>query len=302
MLTIKRLIYRWIDKKFLGGCSSYNSLEIRKSCRSKLQAREVFAAHNVPHAKGETFLNPFKAVRFARTHGFPLVVKPNVSGFSRGSHFPITSYKELLLGIFRAKMWWPVSVVEQYLEGKNYRIVVVKDGIMSVIRRYPPFVDGDGQSSICSLIDRENELRRNMNLYPVIHPISKDRKTISYLKKKNKSLDYIPAEGERVQLFNRISLAPGGVVEIIEKASLSDDNRELFEGILEHFGANILGIDAIFEKGIDQSYQKQQVILLEVNSRPYLKMHDFPRYGQVEDLQPYYDSLDSLAIRQQDIY
>ena len=178
MLTIKRLIYKWVDRRFLGDCSSYNSLSIRKSCRSKLQARNVFEACNIPHAKGTTFLSPLKAVRFARVHGFPLVVKPNVSGFSRGSHFPITSLKELLLAIFWAKMWWPVTVVEQYLEGKNYRIVVVKEGIMSVIQRYPPFVDGDGKSSISTLIDRENDLRESMGLYPVIHPISKDRKVI----------------------------------------------------------------------------------------------------------------------------
>ena len=302
MLTINRLIYRWIDNRFLGGCSSYNSLDIRKSCRSKLQARNVFATHNIPHAKGDTFLSPFKAVRFARTHGFPLVVKPNVSGFSRGSHFPLTNYQELLLAMFWAKMWWPVSVVEEYLEGKNYRIVVVKEGIMSVIRRYPPFIDGDGKSSINLLIDSENELRKSMDLYPVIHPIPKDRKIVKYLKKKDLSLDSIPVKDERVQLFSRISLAPGGVVETIDKTSLTNDNRQLFEGILEHFGANILGIDAIFEKGIDQSYQQQKTILLEVNSRPYLKMHDVPRYGGREDLKPYYDRLNSLAVKQQDIF
>ena len=302
MLTINRLVYKWIDSRFLGGCSSYNSLDIRKSCRSKLQARTAFATHNIPHAKGDTFLSPFKAVRFARTHGFPLVVKPNVSGFSRGSHFPLTNYKELLLAMFWAKMWWPVSVVEEYLEGKNYRIVVVKEGIMSVIRRYPPFIDGDGKSSINLLIDSENELRKSMDLYPVIHPIPKDRKIVKYLKKKDLSLDSIPVKDERVQLFSRISLAPGGVVETIDKTSLTNDNRQLFEGILEHFGANILGIDAIFEKGIDQSYQQQKTILLEVNSRPYLKMHDVPRYGGREDLKPYYDRLNSLAVKQQDIF
>ena len=302
MLTLNRLVYKWIDKQFLGGCSSYNSLDIRKSCRSKLQARKVFDAHNIPHARGTTFFSPLKAVRFARNHGFPLVVKPNVSGFSRGSHFPLNNVKELLTAIFWAKMWWPVSVVEQYLEGKNYRIVVVKEGIMSVIRRYPPFVDGDGKSSISNLIDQENDLRRKMDLYPVIHPIPKDRKIIGYLKKKNMTLNSIPDAGERVRLFSRISLAPGGVVEIIDKNSLPSDNKELFEGILDHFGANILGIDAIFEKGIEHSYRQQKVILLEVNSRPYLKMHDVPRFGQAEDLKPYYDKLDKMVVGQQDIY
>ncbi len=302
MVTLKRLIYKWIDKRFLGGCSSYNSLDVRKSCRSKLQARNVFEAHKIPHAKGTTFLNPMTGVKFARMHGFPLVVKPNVSGFSRGSHFPITNFKELLSAIFWAKMWWPVTVVEQYLEGKNYRIVVVKDGIMSVIRRYPPFVDGDGKSSISSLIDQENDLRKSMGLYPVIHAIPKDRKITAYLKKKNMTLHSIPDAGERVRLFSRISLAPGGVVEIIDKNSLPSENRELFEGILDHFGANILGIDAIFEKGIEHSYHQQKVILLEVNSRPYLKMHDVPRYGQPEDLKPFYDKLNNMAVGHQDIY
>jgi len=302
MLTINRLIYKWIDKRFLGGCSNYNSLEVRKSCRSKQQARSVFAAHDIPHAEGTTFLNPLSAVSFARKHGFPLVVKPDVSGFSRGSHFPITNYKELLAAVFLAKMWWPVSVVEKYLEGKNYRIVVVKEGIMSVIRRYPPFVDGDGQSSIGSLIDKENETRKRMGLYPVIHPIPKDKKIVGYLRKKNLTLFSIPAAGERVQLFNRISLAPGGVVETIDKDSISYDNRELFAGILDHFGANILGVDAIFKNGIEQSYRQQEIILLEVNSRPYLKMHDVPRFGEVEDLKPYYDKLNNYVIEQQDIY
>jgi len=302
METLKRLIYKWIDTRFLGGCSSYNSLDIRKSCRSKLQARNMFEANNIPHAKGTTFFSPLKAFRFAREHGFPLVVKPNVSGFSRGSHFPLTNFKELIIGMWWAKMWWPVTVIEQYLEGKNYRIVVVKEGIMSVIRRYPPFVDGDGESSISMLIDRENDLRKSMDLYPVIHPIPKDGRITGYLKKKNLTLDSVPGEGERVRLFSRISLAPGGVVEIIDKNSISPDNRELFEGILDLFDAHILGVDAIFEKGIEQSYRQQKAILLEVNSRPYLKMHDVPRYGQAEDLKPYYDRLNSMAVAQQDIY
>lgn len=116
------------------------------------------------------------------------------------------------------------------------------------------------------------------------------------------TLDSIPGAGERIRLFSRISLAPGGVVEIIDKNSIPSDNRELFEGILDHFGANILGVDAIFEKGIEHSYRQQKAILLEVNSRPYLKMHDVPRYGQAENLKPYYERLNSMAVGQKDIY
>jgi D-alanine-D-alanine ligase-like ATP-grasp enzyme len=302
MRSIKHIIYSWIDTGFLGGCSSYNSLEVRKSCRSKLQARTIFAENGVPHAQGATFFWPFKAIRFAQKFGFPLVIKPNVSGFSRGSYFPITSYPDLIKAIMLAKIWWPVTVVEEYLEGKNYRVLVVKGEIMSVIRRYPPFVDGDGHLTIKALIDRENDIRKEMNLGPVIHPIPKDTKIIRYLRKQNLTLESIPAAGERIRLYNRISLAPGGVVEIIDKKTLPEENRRLFVQLLADFGANILGIDAIFEKGIEESCCNQKSILLEVNSRPYLKMHDFPRYGTAEDLSRFYKNLDNLEVLQQDVF
>ena len=302
MKTAKKIIYKWIDKLFLGGCSSFNSLAVRKSCRTKFQARSAFAQNNIPHAQGTLFLNPLKAHQFAKKHGFPLVIKPDVSGFSRGSHFPITNFSELWKAAIRVKIWWPISVIERYLEGKNYRVLVVKGKIMSVIRRYPPFVDGDGTATIAELIDHENSIRKEMGLYPVIHPLPKDRKIVRFLKKKNMSLASIPPKGERVTLFNKISLAHCGIVETLDKNMIAEENKALFLKILPLFDANILGIDAIFEEGIETSYQQQKCIFLEVNSRPFLKMHDFPRYGEKEDLSMYFEELERIEINNSDIF
>ena len=302
MKKLKKVLYSWIDKKFLGGCSSYNSLATRKSCRSKKQARDVFAANGIPHARGDIFYTPFKAFTFAKRYGFPLCIKPNVSGFSRGSHFPINNYAELIKAVFQVKIWWPSSVVEQYLEGRNYRVVVVEDSIMSVIRRYPPFVTGDGNSTLAELIDRENGLRLKMSLYPVIHPIKKNRAVSRFISKKKLTFSSVPAAGEMVVLFNRISLAPGGVIETIDKQTVHPDNSALFLKLIPLFNANILGIDAIFEKGIEISHREQEVIFLEVNSRPYLKMHDYPRFGKKEDLSSFYTRLNSLEVAEKDVF
>jgi len=302
MNTLRRMLYAWIDRKFLGGCSNFNTLATRKSCRSKKQAREVFSHNALPHAQGKIFYGPLAPFRFAQKYGFPLVVKPNIGGFSRGSHFPLTSYSQLLWAVLLVKIWWPSSVIEQYLEGKNYRVVVLRDEIMSLIRRYPPFIVGDGQATIEQLIDRENDIRRTMELHPIMHPLRKNTETSRFLCKKNLSLASVPGEGEMVTLHNRISLAPGGVVEILDKKSIHPKNLQLFLKIPALFGANILGVDAIFEKGIEYPYDEQKVIFLEVNSRPYLKMHDYPRYGKKEDLQPYFRKLESLEIGERDIY
>ncbi len=299
---MKKALYSWISKTFMDGCTSYNSLDVRKSCRSKRQAREAFDAHNVPYAKGEIFINPFRAIRFAEKHGFPLVVKPNVGGFSRGSYFPINNYKELWKAVILAKIWWPASVVEQYLEGRNYRVLVANGKVISVIRRYSPYVTGNGQDSIKALIEKENSTREEMGLYPVIYPLQTGDVTQNYLAKQNMTLDSVPAEGQEVKLFHRIALAPGGVVETISKETVAPENIQLMEKVLNIFNANILGIDVIMEKGIEHSFDDQKCILLEVNSRPYVKMHDYPRYGEREDLSLHFAELDKLDISQADIF
>jgi hypothetical protein len=302
MKKLKAVVYAWISEKYMHGCSNYNSLEVRKSCRSKAQGREVFARNNVPHARGKIFLWPWTAHRFAKQHGFPLVIKPNVSGYSRGSYFPINSFLELWRAIFLAKFWWPTTVIEQYLLGANYRVLATDNDLISVIRRYPPFVIGNGTDSIDKLMDDENQVREQMKLYPVIFPLAKSDQVIRHLKKQNLTLNSVPAEDEHIELFHRVALAPGGVVETIDQSTIPDVNKELFQNVVKMFGANVFGIDVIFEKGIETSYLDQKCIFIEVNSRPYMKMHYHPRYGGKEDFSSYLAELDQLEIADKDIF
>ena len=302
MKSLKTIIYSWVSQRFMAGCSNYNSLAVRKASRSKRQAREMFERHDIPHAKGALFFSPFKAHRFAKEHGFPLVIKPNVSGFSRGSHFPINNFKELWIAALWVKVWWPSSIVEQYLLGANYRVLAKDTDMVSVIRRYPPFVDGNGKDAIDKLIDDENALRAEMGLHPTIYPIAKSPQVVKYLQQHNMSLATVPGDGERVYLFNRVALAPGGVVEIIDQDTIPEVNRDLFLKVIKAFDAKLFGIDVIFEKGIDVPYTDQKCIFLEVNSRPYTRMHDFPRYGEKEDLADFYKAMDSLVIADSDIF
>jgi D-alanine-D-alanine ligase-like ATP-grasp enzyme len=299
---INQTIYSWISQRYMSGCSNYNSLAVRKSCRSKDQARNVFEQGRIPHAKGKVFFNPLVAIQFAKTHGFPLVVKPNVSGYSRGSYFPIENYKQLWAAIFLAKIWWPTTVIEQYLLGKNYRVVVVNGQLMSVIQRFPPMVTGDGINTIAQLIDTENTAREELGLLDCMYAITKDKKTIDYLASKGLTLMSIAPIGKTVDLYFRIALAPGGTVDVVDKTTISDVNKALFLQVLTLFDANILGVDVIFSKGIETPYTDQKCIFLEVNSRPYLKMHDYPRHTKKEDLTPYYEQLDRLSIEDANIY
>jgi len=302
MQFLNRWIYSKISKLFMNGCSDYNTLEVRKNSRTKLQARQNFQENSVPHAEGTLFYNPMQAYRFVKKHGFPVVIKPNVSGYSRGSHFPIRNYRELWKAALLVKIWWPGSIIEKYLEGKNYRVVVIKNEIMSVILRYPPFVTGNGISTILELIKDENRSRNEMKLFPVMHPIAINRRTRNFLKKSNLNLSSIPETDERIHLYNKVALAPGGIVETVDKNSISPKNREMFLNILDSFKAGIFGIDVIFEKGIEIDYDQQKCIFLELNSRPYLKMHDYPRYGSKPKLEKYYHHLNQIKLSDSGVF
>lgn len=302
MRKLKSLIYAWISNRYMHDCSNYNTLAVRKSCRTKAQGRKHFAQYNFPHAAGMTFVWPWQAHRFVREQGFPVVIKPNVSGYSRGSYFPISSFAELHGAIFWSKAWWPVTVIEKYLLGANYRVLADRENLISVIRRYPPFVTGNGRNTIAELIDEENRMRDELQPAPTIYPAGKSKKVLRHLKKQGLSLSSIPQQGRHVELFHRVALATGGIVEIIDRSQIPEANRQLFTEVVRSFDANVLGIDVIFERSIEEPCTDQKCILVEVNSRPYINMHHFPRYGEKENFSEALARLDELDIPDQDIF
>ena len=52
----------------------------------------------------------------------------------------------------------------------------------------------------------------------------------------------------------------------------------------------------ICEKGLNIDFNEQKSIFLELNSRPFLAMHEKPRYGETEDLSFFYEKLNKIQI------
>ena len=152
------------------------------------------------------------------------------------------------------------------------------------------------------MIDIENSVREEMLLAPTIFPIKKSNSVVEYLAKQGLTLDSVPAKDERIYVFNRVALAPGGVVETIDQNTIPDVNKALFQRVVKDFNANLFGIDVILEEGIEKDYREQGCIFLELNSRPYIKMHLKPRYNEADDLQPFFDRMDAMSIADDDIF
>ena len=301
MRFLKKIIYSFLERHFFEGCSRFNSLEVRRKSRTKEQARDVFERIGAPHAAGDIFIWPGRAVRFVRKHGFPVILKPNFGTFSRGSYFPIRNWKEFWSAMIRTKLFWPRTVIEEYLEGGNFRVVVIEGKTMMVAHRFPPFVVGDGERTISDLIDEENRIREEMHLLPVIFRLGKKR-IRKFLKKKNLDLQTVPKEGEKIGLGNLVALWAGGALVNIPLEKIPEKNHTLFQEVLKAFDSRIFGLDMLCEKSVEVPWDEQRCIFLEANSRPYLKMHDFPRFGEKPDYSADLKQLESLEVADGDIF
>lgn len=102
-------------------------------------------------------------------------------------------------------------LVEEYIEGQNYRVLVLGDKVISVVKRLPPHIIGDGQNDIKTLIKLTNEQRKERKLMAI--PV--DELTHQVLSDQGKDMQTIPANGEYVEVRRNANLTTGGTTEEI---------------------------------------------------------------------------------------
>jgi D-alanine-D-alanine ligase-like ATP-grasp enzyme len=135
-----------------------------------------------------------------------------------------------------------------------------------------------------------------MKLAPVTQLIPKNSSIKRHLKLQAMGFSTIPADKQKVYLHHKVSLKLGASIEALNRENISENNRQDLTKTLDSFNANILGIDVICAQGIEFDFKAQKCIFLELNSRPFLSMHDNPRYGKTLGLEDFYNKLNQLDI------
>src|ERR1700682_6821317 len=92
-------------------------------------------------------------------------------------------------------------LVQPIVSGLEYRVFLLDDEIVYSARKYPPFVVGDGSSSIHDLLIAHNDALRSRGLSPV--SVTADRDT---------TLDVVLPKGERWDIPGRMNLSAGGTM------------------------------------------------------------------------------------------
>ncbi|WP_160112517.1 ATP-grasp domain-containing protein [Salicibibacter kimchii] len=251
-------------------------------CDDKALTYEWLSSAGVPVPKGKRFTEEIpeeEIVQYAKTTGFPLVLKPTNGSGGKGVIVNIQSVKTLKEAIFyvREELRFKEIIVEQYITGDEVRIFVLGDQLFSAVHRIPANVVGDGEHSLRTLIDMKNEERKNVpHLYD--RPIKLDRQLYTTLRESGLTLDTVPKHGRRIFLKKTSNVSSGGdPVDVTDR--LTPELREMAVQACQAVpGLAHCGLDMMVD------WENNKGFVIELNTRPGIGSFLFPMEGKAEDI------------------
>ncbi|MCX7546825.1 cyanophycin synthetase [Xanthomarina sp. F1114] len=212
--------------------------------------------------------------------GFPLVVKPIDGNHGRGITVDIKNYDEALKAFHHAKesSRSGAIIIEKFIEGDDYRLLVINNRLVAAAKRTPAHVIGDGKSTVQELIDEVNkDPRRGYGHENVLTQITVNALTETIIKDAGYSLDSVIPNEEMLILKDTANLSTGGTAEDVTDI-VHPSNISMVERISKIIDLDICGID-IATSDISKPLSETGGAVLEVNAGPGFRMHLAPTHG-----------------------
>jgi cyanophycin synthetase len=223
------------------------------------------------------------AVRAARHLGFPVVVKPLDGNHGRGVAIGLQHEAEVRTAFERAARVRRRVLVEDYIDGNDYRLLVVGGRMVAAARRVPASVSGDGERTVAELVDRENrDPRRGDGHDNVLTRLELDDEALRVLDRQGQSPGTVPRAGQRVLLRRTGNLSTGGTaIDVTDQ--VHPDNRDAAVRAARVLGLDVAGVDFL-HPDITRSWREVGGGICELNAAPGLRMHLAPTEGQPRDV------------------
>ena len=255
--------------------SSCVSVDI--ACNKEL-TKSILSEYGIPVPEGKVFKNEQEALEYCEKIGYPVVVKPNYGSHGKGVSINLKNPQEVLEAFKIVREYEDTVLVEKYVKGSYYRVLVVGDEVVAASHRISAHVTGDGASTLRELIKRENSnpMRGEGHEKPLTK-INIDKVVEQYLKKRNLTLEYTPNDGEIVYLRENDNLSTGGVaIDVTDE--IHEQNRKLIALAARIIGLDVAGVD-ISAVDISRPLTETGGAIIEINAAPGIRMHHYPYRG-----------------------
>jgi cyanophycin synthetase len=236
-------------------------------------------AAGIPVPMGRSADSADDAWAAAEELGVPVVIKPRDGSQGRGVAVNIVGEERVRSAYAAASQISTVVIVERYIPGRDFRMLVVGDVLVAAARRDPPQVTGDGTHTI-------RELVRQVNADPLrgdghgtsLTKIKFDDIAQATLAGQGYTAESVPPPGAHIYLRNNANLSTGGSAtdvtdEVHPELAASAVNAA------KTIGLDICGVDVVAENVL-MPLEEQQGGIVEVNAAPGLRMHLHPSFGK----------------------
>ncbi|HEX8270431.1 MAG TPA: cyanophycin synthetase [Flavobacterium sp.] len=276
--SIVQLGYGANQKKFQATITGNTSSMATDAASDKEHTKKLLASAKIPVAKGGLCYSEAEFKQLVSKTGYPLVTKPLNANQGKGITININSWEQALEGFQSAKLFSKHVLVEKYVEGFDFRLLVIDGKFVAAAKRIPAHVKGDGKSTISELIDNENQdPRRGAGHENVLTKLSVNRDSEQLLEKNGFTLDHVPFEGDIVYLRSTANLSTGGTaVDVTDE--VHPENIFMAQRIAKVIGLDVCGID-IMAQNLSEPIKKIGGVVLEVNAAPGFRMHLAPSEG-----------------------
>ena len=245
---------------------------------NKDETKKMLQDAAIPVAKGMCISDESEVDTVIAKVGFPLVFKPLDGNHGKGASINVKTEAEARLAFEHAKKYSRRIIVEKFISGYDFRILVINNKFTAAALREPAHVIGDGIATIQQLIDTENkDPRRGYGHENVLTEISIDKETFDELAKNNFTLETILPKGEKCYLKGTANLSTGGTSTDITDI-VHPHNIFIFERISRIIGLDICGVD-IMASNLTEPLESTGGVVLEVNAAPGFRMHLAPANG-----------------------
>ncbi|OZI61623.1 cyanophycin synthetase [Bordetella genomosp. 11] len=236
-------------------------------------------AAGVPVPFGRTVSSAEDAWAAAQELGGPVVVKPRDGSQGRGVAVNIETRERVMTAYAAAAEISRDVIVERYIPGHDFRLLVVGDTLVAAARRDPPQVSGDGVHTVRQLIEQVNQdpLRGDGHATSLTK-IRIDDIAIATLAKQGYDVDAIPPTGARVVLRNNANLSTGGsATDVTDEVHPELAARAVTAARM--IGLDLCGVDVVAET-MHLPLEEQRGAIVEINAAPGLRMHLTPSFGK----------------------
>jgi len=246
---------------------------------NKEATKDLLKSACIPVADGDICYDEEDLKALVDQMGYPIVIKPFNGNHGKGASINLKTWEEALAGLEFAQKYSRKVIVEKFIEGFDFRILVINHKIVAAAKRIPAHVVGDGKNTIQALIDLTNaDPRRGYGHENVLTEITVDHDTEEQLAKLNYTLESVPAQEEIVYLKSTANLSTGGTsIDVTD--SLHPNTVFIAERISRVIGLDICGID-IMATTLAQPMAVTGAAVIEVNAAPGFRMHLAPSEGQ----------------------